>query len=236
MSRNGKIAHLPANIRAELNRRLDDGHEATVLADWLNSLPEVQAILRSRFDGIPISKMNICRWREGGFVDWQRNTAQRESIHQLAEEAADLTAELSGESLARSLATVLAAELVLATRSIINDAANPEDRFKRLLAVLPVITRLSGDDHHATRVAIARERADLHRAREEAKLAQEAKSAAVTAVAQQSLVANLLAEQDPSLQALGAAMQAALLATKNPGKQTATTPQPAAGNAPVTPE
>ncbi len=49
MSRNGKIAPLPRAIRDQLNQRLDDGQEAKDLAAWLNSLPEVQAVLAAYF-------------------------------------------------------------------------------------------------------------------------------------------------------------------------------------------
>jgi hypothetical protein len=36
---------LPRDIREQLNRRLDDGEPGVQLATWLNSLPEVQAVL-----------------------------------------------------------------------------------------------------------------------------------------------------------------------------------------------
>ena len=41
-----KIASLPYGIRTELNERLLDGEQSVPLAQWLNGLPEVQAILR----------------------------------------------------------------------------------------------------------------------------------------------------------------------------------------------
>lgn len=44
MTRNGKIARLPREIREELNRRLDDGEQGVRLVEWLNGLPEVKRI------------------------------------------------------------------------------------------------------------------------------------------------------------------------------------------------
>jgi hypothetical protein len=47
MSRNGKIAHLPGNVRDELNQRLENGEEGATLLPWLNALPEVQEASRT---------------------------------------------------------------------------------------------------------------------------------------------------------------------------------------------
>jgi hypothetical protein len=58
MTRNGKIARLPHNLREQINLRLQDGEEAKPIADWLNTLPEVQAFLKSAFDGLPINGKN----------------------------------------------------------------------------------------------------------------------------------------------------------------------------------
>jgi hypothetical protein len=40
MSRNGKIARLPQQIREQINRRLENGEEGKQIAEWLNTLPE----------------------------------------------------------------------------------------------------------------------------------------------------------------------------------------------------
>jgi hypothetical protein len=74
MTRTGKIARLPKNIREELNQRLDDGNQGARLVAWLNSLPEVQAVLARDFEGKAISEQNLSEWRKGGFRDWQSKT------------------------------------------------------------------------------------------------------------------------------------------------------------------
>ncbi len=51
MTRTGKIARLPRSIRDQLNQQLDDGRPAIALVEWLNSLPEVQAVLEAEHDG-----------------------------------------------------------------------------------------------------------------------------------------------------------------------------------------
>jgi hypothetical protein len=63
MTRNGKIARLPAAIREELNQRLLDGEQGKQLVLWLNSLPRVQALLKDKFHGVPISEVNLSQCR-----------------------------------------------------------------------------------------------------------------------------------------------------------------------------
>ena len=69
-TRTGKIARLPREIREQLNRRLADGELQTHLVDWLNSLPEVEAVLKANFKGQPISEQNLSEWKQGGYRDW----------------------------------------------------------------------------------------------------------------------------------------------------------------------
>ncbi len=92
MSRNGKIAHLPRAIRDQLNQRLDDGQEAKELAAWLNSLPEVQAVLTTHFERRPINEVNLSQWKQGGFVNWQSLQQRREWLARLIEASLTLRA------------------------------------------------------------------------------------------------------------------------------------------------
>ena len=41
----GKITHLPPEIREQVNHRLEQGETNKTILPWLNSLPEVQAVL-----------------------------------------------------------------------------------------------------------------------------------------------------------------------------------------------
>ena len=65
LTRNGKIARLPQPLREELNRRLDQGVPGRPLLQWLNSLPEVQAVLAADFGDRPINKQSLSQWRHG---------------------------------------------------------------------------------------------------------------------------------------------------------------------------
>jgi len=70
ISRIGKIARLPHSLREQLNLKLHDGLPAKSILPWLNSLPEVKAILATDFDNRPISKQNLSEWKQGGHRDW----------------------------------------------------------------------------------------------------------------------------------------------------------------------
>lgn len=52
MTRNGKIARLPRQIRDELNQRIEDGEPGVRLIEWLNGLPEVTQVMNLAFKAI----------------------------------------------------------------------------------------------------------------------------------------------------------------------------------------
>jgi hypothetical protein len=69
--RNGKIAKLPRPLRDQINHALDSGQSATSIAQHLNKMPEVKAMLNAHFEGKPISQQNLSEWKAGGYRDWQ---------------------------------------------------------------------------------------------------------------------------------------------------------------------
>jgi hypothetical protein len=58
----GKIGRLPKAIQEQVNRRLDNGEKGWPLVAWLNSLPEVSAVMAAEFAGQPIREQNLSRW------------------------------------------------------------------------------------------------------------------------------------------------------------------------------
>src|SRR5258705_8538117 len=73
-----KISQFPRQIREELNHRLDISEKTRLILAWLNSLPEVQAVLRKHFKGEPVKKQNLTGWRTTGFQNWQLRQAALE--------------------------------------------------------------------------------------------------------------------------------------------------------------
>jgi len=107
ISRRGNIARLPRQVREELNRRLQDGEAGKPLVRWLNSHPEVKAVLRECFREREITEKNLSEWRKGGFQDW---LAQHDTVAQaqeLSADAEDLN-EAAKWRLMESLSTVVA--------------------------------------------------------------------------------------------------------------------------------
>ncbi|HWB04235.1 MAG TPA: hypothetical protein VG796_14500 [Verrucomicrobiales bacterium] len=75
---------------------MDRNVPARILAEWLNSLPEVQQILRDSFDGNPINEQNLCNWRNGGFQEWQTRREFLERLQLFSESAADIESAATG--------------------------------------------------------------------------------------------------------------------------------------------
>ncbi|MBI5820583.1 MAG: hypothetical protein HZA88_16575 [Verrucomicrobia bacterium] len=65
-----KIARLSIPLRHDLNTKLEASVSGTKIRAWLNSLPEMKAILNAEFDGEPITAQNLSDWRAGGYKDW----------------------------------------------------------------------------------------------------------------------------------------------------------------------
>lgn len=125
-ARVGKIARLPAAIREELNRHLDNGALGRELVPWLNALPEVQRVLAARFAGRLITEDNLSEWRRGGFQDWRREEERRIRLRELADPPDPDARELDSE-IEERLVVEFAEEL-----ERLSALADPAERFKRL--------------------------------------------------------------------------------------------------------
>jgi hypothetical protein len=83
-SHTGKIGRLPREIRNELGQALYQGVPAVRLVAWLNTLPEVQAILASDFGGQPINNQNLSKWKVRGYPDWLQEQAFMQGMRQFS--------------------------------------------------------------------------------------------------------------------------------------------------------
>jgi hypothetical protein len=107
------IAHLPNDIREQLNLRLLEGETAKELAAWLNALPAVRSVLGAQFNGSPISEVNLTNWRQGGYLQWLTERECFDAARALAEGDCDLaTTGLSAERLLNVL-TVRLGQLLI---------------------------------------------------------------------------------------------------------------------------
>ncbi len=127
MTRIGKIARLPHELREELNRRLQDGEPGAELVGWLNELPEVQSVLAEHFAGRPITEQNLSEWKQGGYGDWLAHQQALEAVGRIAGEVDELESAVKDRSVTELLAQWLAARCLAAARAWAQkDPTDPE--------------------------------------------------------------------------------------------------------------
>jgi hypothetical protein len=164
MTRTGKIARLPRENRDQLNRRLHNGEPGNKLATWLNSLPEVNAILRKEFNGQPVSPQNLSEWKAGGYRDW---LLQQQTIDlvRLMQADSDELSQASKTRLTDLLAQRLAAQLVIVAQSLNQSTGDGVPDANLLRQLCADIVALRKGDHSAERLKIDREQLDIERDR-----------------------------------------------------------------------
>jgi hypothetical protein len=157
MTRLGKIARLPREIREELNVRLQNGEVGRVLVEWLNGLPAAQEALKERFDGRAITEQNLSEWKQGGYEDWVRHQENCAYALMLTEMSEDLEEEAGKTRLEERLAALMAVALARLLREAEEAPAGPE-RTKMILDVARQLSQLRRDGQQAERVRMERER------------------------------------------------------------------------------
>ena len=160
MTRKGKIARLPQPIREQINRRLQNGEEGKQIAEWLNGLPEVIAVLAAEFDGQPISDVNLSNWKLGGYRDWEAQQEALEAVCRFGGDAAELS-QAAGGQLADQLAVCLTARIAVALQRPPADGADPAEQLRRLRELCADLVALRKGDHNAQWLRIEREKLDL---------------------------------------------------------------------------
>lgn len=111
----GKIARLPAEVRAELNRRLRSGSLGSHLLRWLNGLPEVRAVLEEFFGNKDINDQNLSAWRNGEYQKWLRDQDGHYQRIERTKELAALSmklAEAGGGNLTDGASAIVAGEIL----------------------------------------------------------------------------------------------------------------------------
>ena len=162
-TRTGKIARLPRAIRNQLNTCLQDGEPGQRLLEWLNALPEVQAVLAAEFEGRPILAQNLSDWKKGGHREWVLTQEAQELAQSLAEDAVELQA-VGRPPLTDTLAIWLAARFAVATRGV--TAQDGPERWRLLRELCADVVKLRRGDHSAERLRLEREHLELARERE----------------------------------------------------------------------
>jgi len=160
MTRNGRIARLPREVREPLNRRLQDGERGLRLVEWLNSVPEARTAQSPASDGNPFSEQDVCEWEQGGFREWLGQQAALEQVRQLSAEVAELEQAADG-ALTEKLPQFLTAQYVVAAKAAIRQAAGGAVDLKTLQALCHDAVALRRADQNAEWLQIEREKLEL---------------------------------------------------------------------------
>jgi hypothetical protein len=173
-SRNGKIARLPLAIRQQLNQRLQNGEPGRQLVQWLNGLPEVQAVLAAQFQGQPIVAQNLSRWKHGGYQDWEEEQRALQAVAAVFEASTGLQ-EAAKDGLTDRLTLVLTAKMAMELQRL-NSVADGEKKSKIWRELLGSLVLLRRGDLHGERIQVEREklgfRRELHQREREAEFWQ----------------------------------------------------------------
>jgi hypothetical protein len=177
-TRNGKIAHLPFQIREELNIRLANGEPGNRLVEWLNAHPAVIEVMNNCFAGRPVSEQNLSEWRNGGYEQWAMLNACLGETTGLSE-SAGLIAENGIDT--RNLLLVITAHYAGMIQrwniTPIEDLDRMMSVFKNLTSAVLAVRRSEQRD---ARLEIDRERLEILREKRASKSASSASSPAST--------------------------------------------------------
>ena len=157
MSRIGKIARLPHDIREQLNRRLLEGQSGPDILQWVNELPPCRQMLAQKFGGRPIDDNNLYEWRHGGYEEWLWHEDRRDRLQYNFELTAKLDAIGDGSQVAEQLGALVAAELTRQLNFLegINDM---NDRWFRLREISRELTRFRRENCNSQRLRLAEQR------------------------------------------------------------------------------
>ena len=157
MSRIGKIARLPHDIREQLNRRLMDGQSGPEILQWVNELPQCRQMLAQKFGGRPIDDNNLYEWRHGGYEEWLYHEDRRDSLRSQFEHIAKLDAAGDASKVAEQLGALVAAELSrhLGFLEGFNDM---NERWYRLREISRELSRFRRENYNHQRLRLAEQR------------------------------------------------------------------------------
>ncbi len=154
MTRTGKIARLPQDVREQLNLKLQNNEMGEAILDWLNVLPEVRNVLEAQFEGKPINHQNLSKWRRGGWREWRAQQEAFDKIMGMASDANELK-QLAAEPLTDNLTPWLVASYYVAVKAAM--AASTGD-LKLLHEFCADMVALRRGDHSAARLKLELER------------------------------------------------------------------------------
>lgn len=151
----GKIGRLPMPLREQVNRRLENGEKGLSLVAWLNSRPEVQAVLAAEFNGQPISPQNLSLWRRHGFKDWLRYRQAQAMATELGE-----LPVAPDSPVGEQMAAWASVRYLMTVRELVENNEG-QSHLKVLREFLRDVIALRRGDHRTARLKLDQERLKL---------------------------------------------------------------------------
>jgi len=168
--RTGKIARLPLEIREQLNQRMHNGEPGKSLAEWLNSLPEVQSILVMQFQGYAIREQNISEWRKGGHQTWQQQLESRTDLNSFVETVVGLKS-VAKDGITEPVAFFLAVKVALELKRL-DSVPDGEQKAKAWQVLTARLVALRRGDIELGRLRLQQERYGLQQKTEQERKAE----------------------------------------------------------------
>jgi hypothetical protein len=165
-----KISNIPRAIREEFNRRLDDGEENKKLLAWVNAQPEVTSMLEKDFEGQPITKQNLNKWKKSAFRNWQLRQSALEFTNDVLPDDLD-PAVL--ERMSSKLMRFLQLRYAAVAGSLPAPSDDPEVELRRLSDLCNNLTAMRRGDLSAERLAIEQQRLALEKSRADQEMEQQ---------------------------------------------------------------
>ena len=159
----GKLSRLPTPLRDQLNLRLANGEPDKTLLPWVNSLPELHAIINDQFHGEPVSEQNLSEYRRHSFRKWQMRQAALEFS---AETQADLSTQ--SQQPVGPLVNQLVHWISLRFAAAAHTSAIPEDQeteLRQIRQFLADILALRRGDLSAQRIHLEQQRLSIEQSK-----------------------------------------------------------------------
>jgi len=153
LTHRGKIGRLPLAIQEQVNRRLHQGDRGAPVVAWLNSLPEVRAVLAAEFNGKPVRQQNLSDWRKHGYKQW----LWRQEAQTVAAETENLTVGAAAPLLDQ-MTSWASVRYLMAMQQAIDQEGVGKPTFKLLRAFCRDVVALQRGDVSRERIKFEQQR------------------------------------------------------------------------------
>lgn len=158
MTRNGKIARLPRDLREQVNERIRDNESGKSIVKWLNTLTEVWEVMGIYFRESPVTEQSLSEWKQGGYQDWLRHQEDVELARTLGEQGDELAEEAGLLPLPDRVAPLLSLALARTIRELLTKPLDTPEKRMELIRLTDTMTNLQRRGHEAARLKLELER------------------------------------------------------------------------------